>query len=108
MEMPREAISGAAVGDEVTVRGTCASEYLYHGPIVRRITMAIGLFVVIFGAAQPALALDPCLALGVTVNRETVEVETSRVALASLDLKVGDLVNLRLRQAHSFENDYTI
>jgi sulfate transport system ATP-binding protein len=40
-------------------------------------------------------------------NRETVEVETSRVTLASLDLKVGDLVNLRLRQAHSFD-DYAI
>lgn len=43
-------------------------------PIVRRLAMAIGLFVVIVGAAQPALALDPCLALGVTLNRETVEV----------------------------------
>ena len=41
-------------------------------------------------------------------NRETVEVETARVTLAGLDLKVGDLVNLRLRQAHSFEDDYTI
>jgi sulfate transport system ATP-binding protein len=41
-------------------------------------------------------------------NRETVEVETSRVTLASLDLKPGDLVNLRLRQAHSFEADYAI
>jgi len=74
MEMPREAISGAAQGDEATARGTLAPEYLYHGPIVRRIAMAIGLFVVMFGAAQPALALDPCLALGVTLNRETVEV----------------------------------
>lgn len=41
-------------------------------------------------------------------SRETVEVETSRATLASLDLKVGDLVNLRLRQARSFENDYAI
>ena len=41
-------------------------------------------------------------------NRETVEVETSRVTLAGLDLKVGDLVNLRLRQAHSFTDDYSI
>ena len=39
---------------------------------------------------------------------ETVEVETSRVTLTSLDLKVGDLVNLRLRQAHSFDDDYAI
>ena len=31
------------------------------------------LFVLIIDAAQPALALDPCLALGVTLNRETVE-----------------------------------
>jgi len=41
-------------------------------------------------------------------NREPVEVETSRVTLASLDLKVGDLVNLRLRQAHSFDAEYAI
>ena len=41
-------------------------------------------------------------------SRETVEVETSRLTLANLDLKVGDLVNLRLRQAHSFDADYAI
>jgi len=41
-------------------------------------------------------------------NRETVEVETSRLTLANLDLKVGDLVNLRLRTAHSFDADYAI
>lgn len=41
-------------------------------------------------------------------TRETVEVETSRVTLANLDLKVGDLVNLRMRQGHSFDGDYTI
>jgi sulfate/thiosulfate transport system ATP-binding protein len=55
-------------------------------------------------AAGPAARLT----LEQVQNRETVEVETSRVTLASLDLKVGDLVNLRLRQAHSFENDYAI
>ena len=74
MELPCEVISGAALGNEVTVRRTCSSEYRYHGPSGRRLAMAIGLFVVIFGAAQPALALDSCLALGVTLNRETVEV----------------------------------
>jgi len=41
-------------------------------------------------------------------NRETVEVETSRLTLANLDLKVGDLVHLRLRTAHSFDADYAI
>ena len=41
-------------------------------------------------------------------TRETVEVETSRVTLANLDLKVGDLVNLRMRHGHSFDGDYTI
>jgi len=41
-------------------------------------------------------------------TRETVEVETSRVTLVNLDLKVGDLVNLRLRQGHSFDADYAI
>ena len=55
-------------------------------------------------AAGPAARLT----LEQVQNRETVEVETSRVTLASLDLKVGDLVNLRLRQAHSFDDDYAI
>jgi sulfate transport system ATP-binding protein len=41
-------------------------------------------------------------------TRESIEVETTRVTLASLDLKVGDLVNLRLRQSRSFDEDYTI
>jgi sulfate transport system ATP-binding protein len=41
-------------------------------------------------------------------TRETIEVEAPRVTLANLDLKVGDLVNLRLRQAHSFNDDYAI
>ena len=48
------------------------------------------------------------LSLEQVQSRETLEVETSRVTLASLDLKVGDLVNLRLRQAHSFDADYAI
>jgi len=41
-------------------------------------------------------------------TREPIEVETARVTLATLDLKVGDLVNLRLRQSRSFDDDYTI
>jgi sulfate transport system ATP-binding protein len=41
-------------------------------------------------------------------TREIVEVEISRSELASLDLKVGDLACLRLRQAHSFDEDYAI
>jgi sulfate transport system ATP-binding protein len=41
-------------------------------------------------------------------SREVVEAEISRSELASLDLKVGDLACLRLRQAHSFEDDYMI
>ena len=48
------------------------------------------------------------LSLEQVQNREPVEVETPRVTLASLDLKEGDLVNLRLRQAHSFDDDYAI
>jgi sulfate/thiosulfate transport system ATP-binding protein len=55
-------------------------------------------------AAGPAARLT----LEHVQTREVVEVETARVTLASLDLKVGDLVNLRLRQAHSFDADYTI
>jgi sulfate transport system ATP-binding protein len=48
------------------------------------------------------------LSLEQVQSREPVEVETPRVTLASLDLKEGDLVNLRLRQAHSFDDDYAI
>jgi hypothetical protein len=34
---------------------------------------AIGLLLMIVGSAHPALALDPCLTLGLTLNRDTVE-----------------------------------
>ncbi|MEO5957826.1 MAG: sulfate ABC transporter ATP-binding protein [Opitutaceae bacterium] len=48
------------------------------------------------------------LSLEQVKSREPVEVEISRSELESLDLKVGDLVCLRLRQAHSFDEDYAI
>jgi sulfate transport system ATP-binding protein len=41
-------------------------------------------------------------------TRETIEVEVSRSELAALELKIGDLINLRLRQGRSFEDDYAI
>jgi sulfate transport system ATP-binding protein len=41
-------------------------------------------------------------------SQEAVEVEISRQELASLALRVNDLVGLRLRQRHSFLGDYTI
>ena len=41
-------------------------------------------------------------------NRETVEAEISRTELAGLGLQVNDLVRLRLRQGHSFDDDYAI
>ncbi len=41
-------------------------------------------------------------------NREHVEVEISRSELAEMNLQVGDLVRMRLRQAHSFDEDYAI
>jgi sulfate transport system ATP-binding protein len=41
-------------------------------------------------------------------TREVVDAEISRSELAALDLKVGDLVSLRLRQSHSFDEDYAI
>ena len=40
-------------------------------------------------------------------SREPIEAEITRAELAELKLEVGDLVQLRLRQAHSFD-DYTI
>jgi sulfate transport system ATP-binding protein len=41
-------------------------------------------------------------------SREHVEVEISRSELAVLDLHVNDLVRMRLRQTHSFDDDYAI
>jgi sulfate/thiosulfate transport system ATP-binding protein len=41
-------------------------------------------------------------------SRDHVEVEISRAELQSTGLKVGDLANLRLRTAHSFNEDYAI
>jgi sulfate transport system ATP-binding protein len=48
------------------------------------------------------------LSLEQVQTRDLVDVEISRVELAQLDLKVNDLVRLRLRQGHSFESDYAI
>lgn len=41
-------------------------------------------------------------------TRDTIEVEVSRSDLAALGLKAGDLATLRLRQAHTFDDDYAI
>jgi sulfate transport system ATP-binding protein len=41
-------------------------------------------------------------------TREHVEVEISRSELADLGLSVNDLVRMRLRQTHSFDEDYAI
>jgi sulfate transport system ATP-binding protein len=41
-------------------------------------------------------------------TREQVEVEISRSELSDLNLRVNDLVRMRLRQAHSFDEDYAI
>jgi sulfate transport system ATP-binding protein len=41
-------------------------------------------------------------------TRQQVEVEISRSELASLNLDVNDLVRFRLRQSHSFDEDYAI
>jgi sulfate transport system ATP-binding protein len=41
-------------------------------------------------------------------TREQVEVEISRSELSELNLRVNDLVRMRLRQSHSFDEDYAI
>jgi sulfate/thiosulfate transport system ATP-binding protein len=41
-------------------------------------------------------------------TRDIVEAEISRAQLAELAIQVGDLVQLRLRQSHSFDEDYAI
>ncbi|MGH7997740.1 MAG: sulfate/molybdate ABC transporter ATP-binding protein, partial [Opitutaceae bacterium] len=41
-------------------------------------------------------------------TRETVDAEISRAELAARNLKVNDVVRLRLRQSRSFDDDYAI
>ncbi|HYP16202.1 MAG TPA: sulfate ABC transporter ATP-binding protein [Opitutus sp.] len=41
-------------------------------------------------------------------NRDVVDVEISRTELANLGIRVNDLVRLRLRQGHTFSDDYAI
>ena len=41
-------------------------------------------------------------------NREAIEVEISRTELTRLNVKVNDVVRLRLRQGPSFPDDYSI
>ena len=48
------------------------------------------------------------LALEVVSTREQVDVEISRAELAGLNLKLNDLVMLRLRPLHTFQQDYSI
>jgi len=48
------------------------------------------------------------LSLEQVQNREPIEAEISRTELASLGLKVNDVVRLRLRQGHTFTDDYAI
>jgi sulfate/thiosulfate transport system ATP-binding protein len=75
-------------------------EVVPHGPEVAGLP-AVGRYLHVAGP-QARLTMEQVR------SRELVEVEISRSELASLDLKVGDLACLRLRQAHSFEEDYTI
>jgi sulfate transport system ATP-binding protein len=48
------------------------------------------------------------LTLELVNSREPVEAEISRAELENLGLQAGDLVRLRLRQAHSFDDGYAI
>ena len=41
-------------------------------------------------------------------NREPIDVEIARSELTALNLQVNDIVQIRLRQAHAFEEDYAI
>ncbi len=41
-------------------------------------------------------------------TRDVVDVEISRAELETLELKINDLVRFRLRQGHSFDEDYAI
>ncbi len=48
------------------------------------------------------------LSLELVSTRETVEAEISRSELAELNIKLNDLVLLRLRPTHTFQHDYAI
>ncbi len=48
------------------------------------------------------------LTLELEHTRETVEAEISRTELAELNIKLNDLVLLRLRPSHTFQHDYAI
>lgn len=48
------------------------------------------------------------LTLELLHTRETVEAEISRTELAELNIKLNDLVLLRLRPTHTFQHDYAI
>ena len=75
-------------------------EVLPHAPGVSGITAVIRYV----HAAGPQARLT----LEQVRPREPVEVEISRAELEALRLNVGDLVCLRLRSAHSFNEDYAI
>jgi sulfate transport system ATP-binding protein len=48
------------------------------------------------------------LTLELVQSRETVEAEISRPELAALGVGLNDIVRVRLRQGHSFDEDYAI
>ena len=48
------------------------------------------------------------ISLELVNTRETVEAEISRTELAELNIKLNDLVLLRLRPSHTFQHDYAI
>jgi sulfate transport system ATP-binding protein len=104
-----QALANAGVRDANSA-GVQADGQVYVRPhdieVVPHVPGAAGLTAIVryIHAAGPTARLS----LEQVQSREPVEVEASRVTLASLDLKVGDLVNLRLRQAHSFDDDYAI
>ena len=75
-------------------------EVLAHAPGVAGITAVVRYI----HAAGPHARIT----LEQVRSREPVEVEISRAELESLGLNVGDLACLRLRSAHSFNEDYAI
>jgi sulfate transport system ATP-binding protein len=75
-------------------------EVLPHSPGLTGITAIIRFI----HAAGPQARLS----LEQVRSREPVEAEMSRAELEALGLKIGDLVCLRPRSAHSFSEDYTI
>ncbi len=107
--LPGRSLAGAGLAEPLADLQT-ANGHVYVRPhdieVVRHQTGAPGIPAVVrhIHTAGPQARLS----LEEVQSRESIEAEISRAALDDLHLQANDLVLLRLRQSHSFEEDYHI